>query len=276
MLTASSFPFRYLIIKADCGATFPSKKNQGQIKEEFDKAISAATKAGFMHDAALANELAGEYFIRSEDLFWAKHYFTSAHSLYLAWGAKAKVRQLMHNRGSFVEKGKEGVTHAVTRRARTDMTSRVLRMHSVVDIDRQGDLSLSGSSSHVNPDGGSYGAGRKSLMSTCRKSFTSTESVPKKTQSGRNSCVNFESSEIARMQKSLRPQDLSDASSQRSDLKSFASLGSKSKSSHTEPSSGLDSEGNEIAPIQKIISRQQNLTESTIPLSEAFTAEHAQ
>jgi hypothetical protein len=107
---------RYYIMKADYSATFESNKTREEVRKEFDQAISAATKAGFMQDAALAHELVGEFFVTREDIFWAKHYLTSAHSLYRAWGAQAKADQLFQKRGSFVVPRKQEIQNSLSRR----------------------------------------------------------------------------------------------------------------------------------------------------------------
>jgi predicted ATPase len=95
---------RYYIMLADCDATFEKKKNKEQVRKAFDQAISAASKTGFLQDAALANELCGEFFLEGEDLFWAKHYLTCAYNLYCEWGAGAKAAHLLRNRGAFLNR----------------------------------------------------------------------------------------------------------------------------------------------------------------------------
>lgn len=73
------------------------------VKDAYDRAISAASRAGFSQDAALGNELAGEHFLNIGDDFWPKHYFTRANQLYSEWGAEAKVDQLKATRGQYIE-----------------------------------------------------------------------------------------------------------------------------------------------------------------------------
>jgi hypothetical protein len=56
---------RYLLMQADmmtCSSS-NSGKTQDTVKASFDKAITMAGKAGFRQDAALGNELAGEYLV---------------------------------------------------------------------------------------------------------------------------------------------------------------------------------------------------------------------
>ena len=79
---------KYYILEADTSATFGLAR--GKEKELYDKAISKATRTGFVQDGALANELAGEYFASRGDKFWAKHYLTKAYTMYEMWQAFVK------------------------------------------------------------------------------------------------------------------------------------------------------------------------------------------
>jgi len=137
-------------------------------------------------------------------------------------------------------------------------------MSCVVNLDRQdgllsGDFSQSGSSCPIVSDAGPHRVGRNFFMSA--------GSVPKRRQRCRKSGVSFESREMARMQNAF------------GELQGTADGGSKSESqrSHTgHSSSEVSVLSSEIAPIKEIVSRQQNLTESTLALSEAFTVEHVE
>jgi hypothetical protein len=92
---------RYLLMRAELLAC--EKKKSSDIKKAYEKAIASAGKVGFTQDAALGNELAGEYFLTLGDTFWTKHYFTRAHELYQEWGAKAKSDHLLDTRGEYIE-----------------------------------------------------------------------------------------------------------------------------------------------------------------------------
>ena len=61
------------------------------VQKAFDKAISAPARAGFLQDAAPANERAGSFFC------FASAYLTRAHELYLEWGATVKAAHLEGN-----------------------------------------------------------------------------------------------------------------------------------------------------------------------------------
>jgi hypothetical protein len=79
---------RYLLMQADMMTCSSSKSNKTQdaAKAAFDKAIATAGKAGFRQDAALGNELAGEYLLtgtREGNQFWAEVYLYRAYYLYM-------------------------------------------------------------------------------------------------------------------------------------------------------------------------------------------------
>lgn len=66
------------------------KKQEEDVRKLFDEAIAQSRRIGFLQDAALANELAGDFFARKNDDYWAGSYATSAYELYVLWGAIAK------------------------------------------------------------------------------------------------------------------------------------------------------------------------------------------
>ncbi len=65
-----------------------------EAQELYDKAIRAARKYGFVHNEAIANELAGNFYAARGFEKIATTYLRDARSCYLRWGADAKVRQL--------------------------------------------------------------------------------------------------------------------------------------------------------------------------------------
>ncbi|CAB9528682.1 Serine threonine kinase with two-component sensor domain [Seminavis robusta] len=94
---------RYYILKADCEVTCEKSKSSEEIRKVFDNAISVASKAGFVQDNALAHELCGQHFVDRDDIFWAKHYLTAAHNIYVDWGALAKAEHLSKTRSAFMD-----------------------------------------------------------------------------------------------------------------------------------------------------------------------------
>ncbi|RPI30261.1 MAG: PAS domain S-box protein, partial [Chloroflexota bacterium] len=65
-----------------------------QAAEGYERAIQSARKNGYIHESALAAELAAEfYLVRGDTTAAIDHLFTAYHS-YIAWGAKAKADNL--------------------------------------------------------------------------------------------------------------------------------------------------------------------------------------
>ncbi|MGG6282666.1 trifunctional serine/threonine-protein kinase/ATP-binding protein/sensor histidine kinase [Leptolyngbya sp. AN03gr2] len=62
--------------------------------EMYDRAIATAYTNGYLHEAAIANELAVQFYGQWEKHKLAQSYFADAYYGYLRWGALAKVQQL--------------------------------------------------------------------------------------------------------------------------------------------------------------------------------------
>jgi hypothetical protein len=62
--------------------------------EMYDKAIEHAGASEFIHEEALANELAALHYFRNNNIKLAKAYMTESRNLFYGWGAMAKVKQL--------------------------------------------------------------------------------------------------------------------------------------------------------------------------------------
>jgi signal transduction histidine kinase len=77
-----------------------SRGDVAQAMHHYDLAIESAAEHGFLKVEALANELAGQFWIgRDRPAFAAVHY-TRARDLYEHWGARVKVRELEVKRRS--------------------------------------------------------------------------------------------------------------------------------------------------------------------------------
>jgi PAS domain S-box-containing protein len=63
-------------------------------QELYDKAIRESRKYGFVHNQAIANEIAGRFYAERGDEKIAATYLRAARACYLLWGADGKVRQL--------------------------------------------------------------------------------------------------------------------------------------------------------------------------------------
>lgn len=98
------FVHKIYLLEAEISATFLRKTQSHEIKSKFEQAITMSNRAGFVQDGALASELAGEYFVRCGDVFWANFYFTKAVGLYTDWGATAKAEYLKISRAAYIER----------------------------------------------------------------------------------------------------------------------------------------------------------------------------
>ena len=65
-----------------------------QAMELYDRAIAGAKEQGFVHEEAIANERAAEFYLAINREQVAKAYMTQAYYTYIRWGAKAKVADL--------------------------------------------------------------------------------------------------------------------------------------------------------------------------------------
>ena len=70
---------------------------QGRINEArpmYDKAIAGAAKHDYIHEEALAYELAGRFYLKQQSDDLAAFYFKAAYNTYREWGGEAKLRQM--------------------------------------------------------------------------------------------------------------------------------------------------------------------------------------
>jgi histidine kinase len=94
---------RHLVLLLDAAYLSTRKGNANVVQRMYDKSIALARRTGFVHDAALANELAGVYFLNKLDTDWASVYLGRSKAMYSDWGASAKVRQMDAKYGFLVE-----------------------------------------------------------------------------------------------------------------------------------------------------------------------------
>lgn len=81
-------------------------KKHDYCKKAYDEAIATSGRYGLRHDSALANQIAGEYFLnrRDPDEYWAGHYLRQAVRLYKEWEAKAVVDYLNEKHADLLSK----------------------------------------------------------------------------------------------------------------------------------------------------------------------------
>jgi PAS domain S-box-containing protein len=82
--------------------------NSSQARELYDEASRLAHEHQFLQDEALANELAGRFYLERgmEDL--ARHYIRLAHRVYQSWGAVVKVRHLEEKYPTYMAQAEPG------------------------------------------------------------------------------------------------------------------------------------------------------------------------
>ncbi|MCM1984331.1 EAL domain-containing protein [Lyngbya confervoides] len=79
-----------------------------QAIEHYDQAIAGALAQGFGQLAAMANELAGRFFLDWDKPKLARPYLMEAYYGYLRWGATAKVNHLVQTYPQFIQPAAEG------------------------------------------------------------------------------------------------------------------------------------------------------------------------
>jgi hypothetical protein len=85
----------YMIAKAEF-MTLEQNVRTDLVKVAFDDAVRLCNRSGFIQNAALANELCGQFMMDGKrDVDWGLHYLERAGSLYSDWKADAKLDQLV-------------------------------------------------------------------------------------------------------------------------------------------------------------------------------------
>jgi tetratricopeptide (TPR) repeat protein len=83
---------KYLLLMAECHYT---KGDVSEAAKLYEESITSARNHRIEHEAALASELAGHFFVEQGDLTKAETMFEQAHALYEEWGANKKAQALL-------------------------------------------------------------------------------------------------------------------------------------------------------------------------------------
>ncbi|OJJ25649.1 hypothetical protein BI308_10000 [Roseofilum reptotaenium AO1-A] len=86
-----NYQHKYYLVEAERARVLD--KN-GDAREYYDRAIALAKANEYLNEEALANELAGRYYLSRNQNSLAQLYLKEAHYAYQRWGAVAKVRDL--------------------------------------------------------------------------------------------------------------------------------------------------------------------------------------
>ncbi len=78
-----------------------------QAAEAYEKAIQDARRNGYIHESALAAELAAEFYLAQGDDSAAKEHLLTAFYSYQDWGAKAKIADLVRRYPEWLPPGQE-------------------------------------------------------------------------------------------------------------------------------------------------------------------------
>ncbi|WP_238546175.1 AAA family ATPase [Tumebacillus flagellatus] len=99
-----NFLHRSLLMEAE------ANRIAGRVREAmdgYDEAIAAASQNGWLHHAAIANELAAKFYLERGKPHLAAPYLEAARYGYLRWGAPVKARQLERKYPSLLKKHSE-------------------------------------------------------------------------------------------------------------------------------------------------------------------------
>ena len=90
----SNYLHKYHLVEAERLRVLDGESDA--ILSHYDQAIALARESEFIHEEALANELAARYLLNQGQIDAARSYLRSAMEKYEAWGAKRKVAHLKH------------------------------------------------------------------------------------------------------------------------------------------------------------------------------------
>jgi PAS domain S-box-containing protein len=108
-----NFRHKYLLVEAERAAI---RGDMETAMGHYDQAIASARKYGFIQNEAMANELAGKFWLKRGKKKFAAIYLENAHRAYRVWGAKGLCVKLEQRFG-------ELVPGARTRRSRSPSTT---------------------------------------------------------------------------------------------------------------------------------------------------------
>lgn len=95
-----NFLHKYLLVKAEQLRIYGKCELAGEL---YERAITLARENAYQNEEALANELAGKFYITQSNLDLARTKIVDAHYCYKKWGATAKVEQLEAKYRLFLE-----------------------------------------------------------------------------------------------------------------------------------------------------------------------------
>ncbi|NEJ83488.1 hypothetical protein GR268_44290, partial [Rhizobium leguminosarum] len=85
-----NFAHKYLLVEAELARI---QGDYAQAEAHYDQAIELADRHGFIHEWALAAELATQYWLARGKILYAQGHLNTAFNGYKQWGAKRKLMQ---------------------------------------------------------------------------------------------------------------------------------------------------------------------------------------
>ncbi len=122
-----NFLHKYLLMDAEISRILGNALDAMAL---YDRAIEAARDNGFTQDEAIANELAGKFWLGRAKADFAGTYLIKARETYKKWGAERKVRDLEHRYGDILMERR--ITGVGRRNA-----ERALGADTLLDVSRQ-------------------------------------------------------------------------------------------------------------------------------------------
>jgi len=111
---------KYYLVEAELARV---NGKPGDAREYYDQAIALAKEHGYIHEQALANELAGKFYLSKNQPAIAVVYLTEAHYGYRLWGAAAKVAQMEARYAAFLQPAAPGERKPSTKKTARRETS---------------------------------------------------------------------------------------------------------------------------------------------------------
>jgi PAS domain S-box-containing protein len=107
-----NFRHKYLLVEAELAAI---RGETEAAMDRYDQAIASAREHGFVQNEALANELAGKFWLKRGKREFAGIYLKRAHRAYRSWGAKGLCARLEQRFGEWItgtHSRSDGSTHS--------------------------------------------------------------------------------------------------------------------------------------------------------------------
>ncbi|QTA82393.1 Two component system response regulator/histidine kinase [Desulfonema limicola] len=115
-----NFQHKYDLVEAELARV---TGRHGEAREYYDKAISLAKEHEYIQEHALANELAGKFYLKKGLPRIAAVYFTEAHYGWRLWGAAAQVEQMEHHYSAFLQPKEAAELKASMKKTTTSSTT---------------------------------------------------------------------------------------------------------------------------------------------------------